>query len=74
MLKLKIQLVIEKITVMVNKDILTEVQGDDLKQRLRKIKAQINDQIGSNNKNVEAMLQQIIDDVNNLNTKQFSNN
>jgi hypothetical protein len=70
LLKLKIQLVIEKITVMVNKDILTEVKGDNLKQRLQKIKAQINGQIGSNNKNVEAMLQQIIDDVNNPNSIQ----
>jgi len=73
-LKLKFQFAIENITVMVNKDIITEDQGDSLKQRLQKIKAPINDQSCSNNKNVEAMLQQFIDDVNNLIPISIQNN
>ena len=53
---------INLITVFVNRDKITENQGDNLKQRLQQIKVAINES-SSNSKEIEVMLQQFINEI-----------
>ena len=60
--KLEVQLMINLITVFVNRDKITENQGDNLKQRLQQIKVAINES-SSNSKEIEVMLQQFTNEI-----------
>ena len=60
--KLEVQLMINLITVFVNRDKITENQGNNLKQRLQQIKVAINES-SSNSKEIEVMLQQFTNEI-----------
>jgi small-conductance mechanosensitive channel len=60
--KLEVQLMINLITAFVNRDKITENQGDNLKQRLQQIKMAINES-SSNSKEIEVMLQQFTNEI-----------
>ncbi len=60
--KLEVQLMINLITAFVNRDKITENQGDNLKQRLQQIKVAINES-SSNSKEIEVMLQQFTNEI-----------
>jgi len=53
---------INLITAFVNRDKITENQGDNLKQRLQQIKVAINES-SSNSKEIEVMLQQFTNEI-----------
>lgn len=66
--KLIIQLLINRLTIAVSKDIITERRGEELKQRLQEIKASVNNPSSLSNRNYEEQvdhdLHEFLDELN----------